>query len=52
MQAMQSRSLGQEDLLEKEMEIHSSILVREVPGTQKPGRLQFMGWQGSTQLSN
>ena len=45
MQAMQSRSLGQEDLLEKEMAIHSSILVREVPGTQEPGRL-YSPWGG------
>ena len=35
-------SLGQEDLLEKEMAIHSSILAWEIPGTEEPGGLQSM----------
>ena len=39
------QSLGQEDLLEKEMATHSSILVWKIPWMEKPGRLQFMGWQ-------
>ena len=34
------RVLGWEDPLEKEMAIHSSILAREIPGTEEPGRLQ------------
>ena len=38
-------SLGQEDPLEKEMAIHSSILVWEILWTEEPGRLQSMGWQ-------
>ena len=38
-------SLDQEDPLEKEMAIHSSILVWEIPGTEGPGRLQSMGSQ-------
>ena len=38
-------SLGQEDLLEKEMAIHSSTLVRKIPWTEEPGRLQSMGLQ-------
>ena len=38
-------SLGQEDPLEKGMAIHSSILAWEIPWTEKPGRLQFMGSQ-------
>ena len=39
------RSLGWEDPLEKGMATHSSVLARRIPWTQKPGRLQFMGWQ-------
>ena len=31
------RSLGQEDPLEKEMAIYSSILAWEIPWTEKPG---------------
>ena len=37
--------LGQEDLLEEGMATHSSILTRTIPGTEKPGGLQFMGLQ-------
>ena len=29
--------------LEKEMATHSSVLACRIPGTEKPGRLQFMG---------
>ena len=36
-------SLGQEDLLEEEMETHSSILTWEIPWTEEPGELQSMG---------
>ena len=36
------QSLGQEDLLEKEMGTHSSILAWKIPWTEKPGRLQSM----------
>ena len=32
---MQVQSLGQEDPLEKEMAIHSSILARRIPWTEK-----------------
>ena len=39
------RSLGLEDPLEKEMATHSSILVWEIPWTEEPGGLQFMGSQ-------
>ena len=35
--------LDQEDPLEKEMGIHSSILAWETPGTEEPGGLQSMG---------
>ena len=40
-------SLGWEDPLEKEMEIHSSTLAWEIPWTEEPGRLQAMGLQKS-----
>ena len=36
------QSLGWEDLLEKEMATHSSILGWRIPWTEEPGRLQFM----------
>ena len=35
--------LGWEDLLEKEMTTHSSILAWKTPWTEGPGRLQSMG---------
>ena len=41
------RSLGQEDPLEKEMAIRSSILAWEIPWTEEAGRLQFTGSQKS-----
>ena len=37
------QSLGWEDPLEKEMAVHSSILVWEIPRTENPGGLQSMG---------
>ena len=37
--------LGQEDLLEKEMATHSSILAWKITWMEKPGRLQSMGLQ-------
>ena len=43
MQDMQVWSLGREDLPEKEMATHSSILAWEIPWTEDPGRLQSMG---------
>ena len=43
MQEMQVCSLGQEDLLEEEMATHSSILAWEIPWTEEPGGLQYMG---------
>ena len=39
------QSLGQEDPLEKEMTIHSSILAWEIPWTEKSGGLQSIGSQ-------
>ena len=37
--------MGQEDLLEKEMALHSSILVCEIPWIEVPGGIQSMGSQ-------
>ena len=42
---MQVRPLGQEGPLEKGMGTHPSILAWRIPWTEKPGGLQFMGWQ-------
>ena len=39
---MQVQSLGQEDLLEKEMATHSSTLAWKIPWAEEPGRLQSM----------
>ena len=47
MQETQVWLLGQEDLLEKEMATHSSVLAWEIPWTEEPGRLQTMGLQES-----
>ena len=45
MQESQVRFLGQEDPLEKEMAIHSSILVWKITWTEEAGGLQSMGLQ-------
>ena len=45
MQETRVQSLCWEDLLEKEMEIHSSILAWKIPWTEESGRLQSMGSQ-------
>ena len=37
------QSLGREDLLEKKMATHSSILAWKIPRTEEAGRLQSMG---------
>ena len=45
--------LGQEDLLEKEMATHSSILAWKIPRTDEPGRATVHGVAKSwTRLSN
>ena len=46
------QSLGWEDLLEKEMATHFSILAWEIPWTEEPGRLQSRGLQSQTRLSD
>ena len=47
MQEVRVRSLRREDPLEKETAAHFSILAWEVPWTEEPGRLQYMGSQKS-----
>ena len=44
MQETQVLSLGK-DPLEKRITTQSSILAWRIPWTEKPGRLQSMGWQ-------
>ena len=44
-QETQVRSLDWEDLLEKEMATHSSILAWKILWTEEPGGLQSMGSQ-------
>ena len=47
-------TLGWEDLLEKEMATHSSILVWKIPWTEKPGQSmgsQRVGHDRATSLS-
>ena len=45
MQETRVRSLGQEGPLEKGMATHSGIFAWEIPWTEEPGGLQFIGWQ-------
>ena len=42
------QSLGQEDLLEKELAAHSSTLAWKIPWMEEPGRLQ----KSQTRLSD
>ena len=52
MQETWVQSLGQEDPLEKEMATHSSIFAWRIPWTEEPIRLQSMGSQSWTRLSD
>ena len=52
MQESHASSLDQDDLLEKEMATHSSILAWEIPWTEEPDGLQSMGSQSPAQLSD
>ena len=45
MREMQVQFLGREDLLEKQMATHSSILAWEIPRTEEPDGLQSCGPQ-------
>ena len=51
-QEAQVHSLGWEDHLEEGMTIHSSILAWRISWTEEPGRLQSMGSQSWTYLSD
>ena len=42
------QSLGREDLLEKEMATHSSILAWKTPWMEEPGGLQSTGSQSQS----
>jgi len=48
------RSLGGEDLLEKEMATHSRVLAWKIPWTEEPGGLQSLGSQrvGDDRVTN
>ena len=48
MQETRVPSLGWQDLLEKEIAAHSSILAWRIPQTEEPGSLQSMGSQSQT----
>ena len=50
MQRMHVQFLGWDDLLEKEMETHSSILGWKIPWTEEHGRLQSMGRKESDMI--
>ena len=51
-QEMWVRSLGREDLLEKELPTHSSILAWKIPWTEEPDRLKSMESQRFRHDSN
>ena len=46
------QALGWGNTLEEEMATHPRILAWEIPWTEEPGGLQYMGLQSRTQLSN
>ena len=50
MQETQVQSLGPEDLLEKGMATHPSILAWRIPWTEEPGGLQSTALQRVRQL--
>ena len=52
MQETQVQSLGQEDILEKGMATHSSILAWKTPWTEETPMVQSTGSQSQTQHSN
>ena len=52
MQETQVQSLSLEDSLEMGMATHSSILDWRIPRTEAPDRLQSMGAQNWTRLSD
>ena len=52
MHETQVQSLGWEDFLEKKMATHSGILAWKIPWLEEHGRLQSMGSQSWTRLSD
>ena len=48
----QVHAMGWEDALEKGLAIHSSILAWRISWTEEAGRLQSMGSQSRTQLTD
>ena len=52
MQETGVQSPGREDPQEEEMATHSSTLAWKIPWTEKPDRLQSMGSQSQTRLSD
>ena len=52
MRETQVRSLGWEDLMEKEMVIHSSIPAWRIPWTEKPGATVHKVAKSQTRLSD
>ena len=52
MQKTQVPSMGWEDLLEKGMAIHSSILAWKIPRTEESGELQSIGSQRVKRLTD
>ena len=52
MRETQVQSLSWEDLLEKEMATHSSILAWEIPWTEEPSGLEIKGLQSQTGLGD
>ena len=52
MQETQFQSLGWEDLLEKKMATHFSILAWKSPRTEEFGRLRSMESQSQTRLND
>jgi len=52
MQETQVQSLGGEYALENGIATHSNILAWRIPWTEEPGRLQSIGPQSQTGLSN
>ena len=52
MQETRVQSLGGEDPLEKKLATHSNILAWRILWMEEPGRLQSMGSQSQTQLSD
>ena len=52
MQETQVQTLGGEDALEKEMATHSNSLAWKIPWIEELDRLQSMGSQSQTRLSD